>query len=122
MGYRSDVAYIIKFKNKEDRDAFVDLMMAKDDPHIAEAVKETMHDDEEGTVRFSVESVKWYDSYPDVASHMQLLDIADEIEGADFRFVRIGEESDDVEIRSGGDGDHCLYEQLDVARRIEKNW
>jgi hypothetical protein len=122
MGYRSDVAYIIKFKNKEDRDTFVDLMMAKDDPHITEAVKETLHGDEEGTVRFSAESVKWYDGYSDVDSHRQLLDTAVEIEGADYRFVRIGEDYEDIEIRSGGDGDHCLYELLDVARSIDKNW
>ena len=40
MGYRSDVAYVIRFKNKEDCDAFIHLQLAKADKHITGAINE----------------------------------------------------------------------------------
>jgi hypothetical protein len=78
-------------------------------------------------IKFRAEDVKWYDSYPDVDCHNAMIDIAEEyIAGDDinettnernngdymsYTFVRIGENSDDVETRSGGtcETDSYLY-------------
>ena len=40
MGYRSNVAYIIKFNDIETRDNFVTLMLAKNDKWITQALDE----------------------------------------------------------------------------------
>jgi len=40
MGYRSDVAYVIKFDDIETRDNFVTLMLAKNDKWITQALDE----------------------------------------------------------------------------------
>ena len=40
MGYRSDVAYVIKFDELAQRDAFITLMHAKNDAHINSALEE----------------------------------------------------------------------------------
>ena len=44
MGYRSDVAYVIKFKTIEERDAYVTYMSAKNDEHIKQALTEVDRD------------------------------------------------------------------------------
>lgn len=75
-------------------------------------------DYEQQLIKFRAEDVKWYDSYPDVDCHNAMIDLAEEyIAGDDinettnernnidymsYTFVRIGENSDDVETRSGG--------------------
>ena len=75
-------------------------------------------DYEQQLIKFRADDVKWYDSYPDVDCHNAMIDLAEEyIAGDDinettnernngdymsYTFVRIGENADDVETRSGG--------------------
>lgn len=117
MGYRSEVAYVLRFDNKADMDAFTALQLAKQDEHINDALKELQliqSTSLERILYFYAENVKWYGDYPDVASHEKLLRQAIEMfDTAGYRFIRIGENYDDVEIKDEGDYDG-LWDYIDV--------
>ena len=63
---------------------------------------------------------KWYDDYDDVKCHERLLDLAEEYIDAQnsnkamrnltisYGFVRIGEETDDIDTKYGGDDGYSL--------------
>jgi len=53
-------------------------------------------------VDFKCEDVKWYESYPDVAVFTQMLPLIEELEYC-YEFVRVGEESDDIEHEASAD-------------------
>ena len=70
MGYRSEVAYVIKFDDIETRDNFVTLMLAKNDEHITRAVEECEYRyQDDPVITFEAQDVKWYESYDDVQAH-----------------------------------------------------
>jgi hypothetical protein len=117
MGYRSEVGYVIVFTEKEVYDQF--KVQYKLDPAYDEC-----REDESGTdfgdvqlkfmddhlvVKFRAEHVKWYDHYSDVKCHRALLDLADEYaekyKCVSWCFVRIGEETGDIDTEYGGDGE-----------------
>ena len=139
MGYRSDVGYKIKFdkdlewlesvaddkKNVTSKDLFnlfvteakskEETKLCFDDDDGAFEI-----DDENLSITFFAESVKWYESFEDVQCHEKLLELADEwLEQHDkedkfysplrWGFVRIGEERDDVEERCGNEGYELVY-------------
>lgn len=132
MGYRSTVAYKIKFDEQERFTAF--LTEAKLDPNTERCFDESTDyfelDEEKLEFRFLAEDVKWYeDDYPDVMCHMNLLKKAkthnslseDENKQAvcSFLYRRIGEEDDDVDFMEGGDPDYdCIY----FSRQITVDW
>jgi hypothetical protein len=72
-------------------------------------------------ITFFAESVKWYESYSDVQCHEALLDLANEwiaqhqdddrliYSPVRWGFVRIGEESDDIEEKNNNDGYDLVY-------------
>ena len=53
------------------------------------------------------ESVKWYPNYPDVMSWTKLIADAQQVEGLNTEFIRVGEEDADVETEYHGE--HCQY-------------
>ena len=142
MGYRSDVAYTIRFTKEEDYHLFI--LEAKSKPETAGCFppndgshfEECTCDDDKMRIDFHATDVKWYDSYPEVQMHEKLIAQAEawcdddthiavkggELEASlapyrvSFIFVRIGENTDDVEERQGGDYD---WEWLHVSRSIE---
>ena len=126
MGYRSDVAYVIRFKDCAERDTFVQLVNNKNDRWMSEALSECDYEHKERPlITFSEESQKWYESYPDVRAHHDLIDYALEVFQATtgYRFVRVGEDQGDVEINEGGEDCSDLYEILDVTTpRIEADF
>ena len=80
------------------------------------------------TIAFYEDGVKWYESYADVKAHERLYEIAEEYaeqygsetmnNPVSCAFIRIGEETDDVEERGGGyDPWNIMY----VSRSIEMN-
>lgn len=130
MGYRSNTAYVIRFKNKEQCDAFIHLQLAKADKWITEAIGELTRV-EDNVLGFHHEHVKWYDDYEDVKAHKTLLSDAinlfnetptgEEIpydEQAGYRFVRLGEEDDDNVVEEEGNAEQ-LYEYIEWYRNIE---
>jgi hypothetical protein len=122
MGYRSDVAYIIKFKSFDDREAFISLMLSKNDPNIYQAVNETKHDyKEEPLITFEADDVKWYPDFPDVQAHEQLYKDAHQYFEADYRFLAIGEDGTETfdEIDNNGFG---LYDYIYAVHRLATNF
>jgi len=126
MGYRSEVAYKIKFEKKDDFWGFI--AEAKLDPETALCFHEDEEDyfkvlEDEYEIRFYCDSVKWYESYPEVMAHQALWDKASErddegieVSGA---FCRIGEETEDmVEEYFGEDP----YEMVRISRSLEIDW
>ena len=96
MGYRSDVFLRIA-------EPLVEVVQAaaKLDPKLEEILKEGESDHGSKT-DFYWESVKWYDSYPEIQAIEGMLDDLDE---DDYGFIRLGEEEGDIERK----GDPCEY-------------
>jgi hypothetical protein len=136
MGYRSDVAYKIKFTDEGQWNLF--LLEAKSKPETRLCFEDesltVVYDERE--LRFSVQGVKWYGEYEDVTCHTELLALCDEylerqekfLEGSlpsltphwvSYLFRRIGEQEDDIEDMSGGDPD---WDWIQLVRYIQVNW
>jgi hypothetical protein len=122
MGYRSEVAYVIKFEDITQRDAFVTLMLAKNDPVVTEAVNDTAHDQtDDPIITFRAGDVKWCDEYTDVQVHHQMMRDATELYEAEWRFVRIGEDNNDIEVHEEGN-DYELWEYVDAVSSISTSF
>ena len=130
MGYRSEVGYVIIFKEREVYDQFkVQYKLDDKFKHCWEdEANENMSsptlefNDDKCFVRFEAYDVKWYDDYPDVICHTDLLDLASEYDekykGVEWRFVRIGEEEGDIEDRVGGTPD-AVYSYIYPVSSIQ---
>jgi hypothetical protein len=97
MGYRSDVAYTIRFKNKEHRIRFMATAVLGSMIKLDEFA---LLDDE--AIVFQYNDIKWYPEFDYVKAHEQLLEDA-KAQGCGWEFCRVGEESGDVE-QEGSDG------------------
>jgi len=119
MGYRSEVAYVVKFKDAKQRDDYLALQLVKQNEHTTQALKE-LSKLESNKLFFHAEDVKWYDGYPDVKAHTQIYLDAVELYGDDagYRYVRIGEEVEDIEIEEDGDYDD-LWDYTSINRSID---
>ena len=111
MGYRSDVAYTIRFKNKEHRIRFMATAVLGSEIQLDEF---GLIDDE--TIIFKYDDVKWYDEYHYVKAHQQLLEDAKE-QGCGWEFCRVGEESGDIE-QDGADGEGDDGEYIECPQTI----
>lgn len=126
MGYRSDVAYVIGFGSMDERSTFIELVKHKNEEDMVAALDECdCEDKDRPLITFRCDDVKWYESYPIVKGHERLMRYSTEVfeNTAGWRFVRVGEDNNDVEINEDGCteirvGDHCieLYEILNVER------
>ena len=116
MGYRSDVAYAIQFKDADERATFRDVMLHKNDKHITEAINET-GDHEDKYIVFKINGVKWYDSYPDVKAHHKLMEQAFELFTASYRFLAIGEDGAET-YEANGTHEDDLYDMLHTCHEI----
>jgi len=107
------------------------LVEARMDKQLTEALKECVLQDDGGTitVAFIDHDTKWYSHYEDVAMHEALLDFfggkadailtddANEDAAIEGQFVRIGEEDEDIETRTFGEG-FDVWGRLSVERSI----
>ena len=121
MGYRSDVAYVIAFKDVAERDTFVGLVMHKDDdPLLKQALAETKHDyKQEALITFQEQDTKWYPDYPEVRAHVRLMNWAEEVCEAQYRLVRVGEEVGDVEVDETRDSSEFeLWDYIDPVQTL----
>ena len=125
MGYRSDVAYMITFHKPEDYWGFV--AEAKCDPETQFCFSDDgfKQDDEHLALMFSADSVKWYPDYEDVKCHNKLwckaLDRDEQSkETCDGYYVRIGEETDDIDEKQFGI--EPPYDYINIHRSIQINW
>lgn len=120
MGYRSEVAYVVAFKDEEQRDTFIALQLAKKDDNMNEALKEVKKL-ESNKLFYYASDVKWYDSYPIVMAHTNIYWEAVDMfgdDGAGYRFTRIGEEVEDIEISEDGEYDD-LWDYTSISRTID---
>ena len=103
MGYRSEVAYAIQFKDADALKEFVGLHAINEDTRQALNECELSNDDQPALL-FKAEDDKWYDSFEEVQAHNKLLDSVDEAfsDRAGYHFLRIGEDDDDNEQKDGG--------------------
>lgn len=124
MGYRSQVAYVISFDDKQTLNEFIAKVMVLGG-HVCNALKECQIEVEEGMlncyrINFFQTDVKWYPSYPDVEGHTQLRVLAEEWYSGKSasRFIRIGEEHGDIEEECEGDSAD-LYDDFYVYTNVE---
>jgi len=138
MGYRSNVTYVVKFSSKHEpekayaqfikfynwvkrhtvrtKEGFADYKSQKvltGQWHFYWNVDEQM-------LCFKTEDVKWYDAFADIQWHEQVLEQAYEYSCAAFRFVRVGEEPNDVEDKThqGDDAWQDCYETVYPVTQI----
>ena len=122
MGYRSEVAYVIKFDNIDTKQEWVAI--AKLHPNYSLALKECQFVDDmhKDYISAYFAHVKWYEEYEDVKRHMYMLDaIADDAhEHVNARFVRIGEEQDDNEDMAYGENGYDI--ELYISRNVDTHY
>jgi hypothetical protein len=120
MGYRSEVAIVVAFKDTEQRDTFLTLQLAKKDDDINEALKEVKKL-ESNKLFFYADSIKWYEGYDFVKAMTAIYLEAVELygnDGAGYRFTRIGEEVEDIDISEDGEYDD-LWDYTSINRSID---
>lgn len=125
MGYRSDVAYVIKFDDIETRDNFVTLMLAKNDKWITQALDECEYGyNDDPIITFETQSVKWYSDFDDVKAHHAMMREAVEIYGEEkggrYRFIGVGEDGAEDFDESDDEGD--LYEYSTTVHEIRTSF
>ena len=125
MGYRSDVAYVIKFDDIETRDNFVTLMLAKNDKWITQALDECEYRyADDPIITFEETDGKWYDSFDDVKAHRQLMKDAVEIYGEEkggrYRFIGVGE--DGAEDFDEDDNENDLYDYITTVHQVQTSF
>ena len=123
MGYRSEVAYAIQFKDADALKEFVGLHAINEDTR--EALNECeLSNDDQPALLFKAEDVKWYDNFEEVQAHNKLLDSVDEAfdDRAGYYYLRLGEESDDNEEKQGGFHELIPWDAFNFRRYIQWEW
>jgi hypothetical protein len=129
MGYRSDVHIAVAFTCEEDLKEV--LAVYAIDPLVQQhdLLKE-WEVKEDNILLYLAEDVKWYDSSEAVQGIMHMLSLVDtfyeerdEMQVA-YRFVRIGEEQDDIEERYERGNDQGilidkLWAGISIIRKVE---
>ena len=139
MGYRSDVAYTIRFTtnttlqdsfviDEKIRNSFFTFMAeAKSKPETAGCFSErdNLHVNEDKLeLNFYCESVKWYDSFDDVKCHEELVSLARNWVDTGNPYIgvifsRVGEELEDMQLEFDGNYD---YDWLHINRSVVPDW
>jgi hypothetical protein len=124
MGYRSEVAYRIGFRNKTILNEFIAKVMVLGGAEV-NALKECSieEDGDHWFVNFYASDVKWYDGYTDVDGHTKLYNLAVEWypEDCAYQFIRVGESTDDIQEDTDGADDltDCVWDDFRIIRYIE---
>ena len=122
MGYRSDVTIVIYPDPGEQKSERYNTLKVLMNTTFKSAYEEWEKSfewlDHPRVLQLQMEGIKWYTSYPDVQVITTMLDEIGEMEGYNYEFMRIGEDSDDIE--SNFRGEHLEY-YLQLTRSIEVN-
>jgi hypothetical protein len=147
MGYRSTVAYTIRFvpivkehegidyetaieKAKASFYTFLAEAKSKEDTALCFSAEESDYfkvNEDDLQICFFVENVKWYDDYPEVKCHEALMDLSREwADDGDCSnpciggaFARVGEEMDDNTNDVWGQAD---YDWVGINRSVYADW
>lgn len=120
MGYRSDVTVLIYPDNGEqnaERYDTLKVLMNTTFKNVYEEFDEAFEWlDRHRVLKFAVESVKWYENHPDVMDFQSMLDAIGDMEGFNYEFMRVGEDTDDIEQQQRGED---LQYHITLVRSIE---
>jgi hypothetical protein len=141
MGYRSDVAYTIRFVHYKnpDQDDVAEMKKCKDSFYTFIAEAKANEDtalcfsgqdgdffkvlEDELEIRFFAEGVKWYSDYKEVKSHEALISLsrewANDNEYIGGAFAMVGEDPTDNSEDYWGQGD-CDW--VGITRRVSVDW
>jgi len=115
MGYRSEVVFACTadavptlLTQMEKSPALKELLFSR-------TAKKLIGDyDSEGSYLFAWDFVKWYEDDPGVQAFNEMIEkIEEKLDEESFRFVRMGEESSDVEVEGWG------FENINIRRSID---
>ena len=121
MGYRSDVVLAV---SKKAMPYFMATVTTVPDGMALcfeeNTTIEQDYCDEQGSILFHWDSIKWYDSYAGIHAIEKFMDEMDSISFSDkesgldmeYRFVRVGEDYDDVQVRGYG------FDHINFSREI----
>lgn len=124
MGYRSEVAYRIGFRDKKILNEFIAKVMVLGG-HECEALRECSIEEDGDTwfINFYASDVKWYEGYEDVEGHTRMYKLAVEWYPDDcaYQFLRVGESDDDSQSDTDGADDitDCVWDDFRIIRYIE---
>jgi hypothetical protein len=114
MGYRSEVMALVYTYNEPQKYEALKMLMNTTFKEIFDEWGEDFEwVDGANVLRFEADDVKWYDSYSQVRKFYEFLEEVERL-GYLTEFIRVGENTDDVEMRASRDS--CGY--LNVARQI----
>ena len=125
MGYRSDVAYTIRFTDDHDtnneQSFYTFLAEAKSNPKCQIALAEVEIDHKNRAFYYSARDVKWYENYDHMkevanarANFNETFNCDEEDTRYAWEMLRIGEEDNDIETDRSDYNDYLLY----VSRQI----
>lgn len=107
MGYRSQVAFIVKFDTEANAASYLEAAKV-----ALPLIKEYLSDFEvtaQGYIVVTFDYIKWYDSYEDVQALTKFYKDANESQGYEwYLFKRIGENDDDYE-EDWDEAEGCEY-------------
>jgi hypothetical protein len=124
MGYRSEVAYRIGFRDKKILNEFIAKVMVLGG-HECEALRECSIEEDGDTwfINFYASDTKWYEGYKDVDGHTHLYNLAIEWypEDCAYQFIRVGESTDDIIEETDGSSDMVdgVWDDFRIVRYIE---
>lgn len=141
MGYRSTVAYTIRFvyhkhpdrddiedKKKCEESFYTFIAEAKANEDTASCFSKEDSDvfrvlEDKLEIQFYAEDVKWYEDYPDVKRHEALISLSkswtDDNDCIGGAFARVGEDSNDNVEEVWGNAD---WDWISIARSVCVDW
>ena len=131
MGYRSDVHIAVTFNDIATlREVMAVYAM---NPTVQKYnLTEYWEMKDDTTLYYSAKGIKWYDNYEDVQGYEHMMSVAEmfhkerDIAFA-YYFVRIGEDTNDIETREQHGGDdgtlmEKLWDAMQIVRCVELNF
>ena len=119
MGYRSDVAYVVRFGTTDQRDTFVELVKHRNEKYWTQAIEECEVQYAEPIITFETSDVKWYESYDDVQAHHAMLEWAVELyKEASYRLVQVGEDGQEQINESDDNNNYMLWDYIYTSHSV----
>jgi len=113
MGYRSEVAYLVEFEDREQMEGFVATQVVAGNVESLDLFKISEIGSGRWQLVYHEDYIKWYPDYEDVQMHERFMKCAIDV-GYPVDFVRIGENDEDIESRFSGNSAY----KLEVYRYI----
>lgn len=117
MGYRSEVAYVVKFKSDDDRSKYIEYLRSMEDKNINDALEEISLGTSEPIVTFHFSNLKWYDAFDDVKAHRTIYRESERFGGI-YRCIEVGEDG----MTNCDQSNYELENYVYSVHRIETNF